>query len=160
MNGSPAGALTCVFDIDRSSKSPGSMRLLGGLRGWPRKGRIRLEAGQQCVQACVALLPVVLVTDEPGGSLAEVLRLEVAESSGLASTARDETRSLKHLEMPRDRRLRHAERLHELADGLVAALGQPGEDGATSRVGQGTEDGVERIWLHLDNHYVIERCGD
>ena len=70
------------------------------------------------------------VADEPGRRLAERLRFQVAEPSGPGVGARS-ARLLQHLQVPRDRRLRHRERTSELADGQVAAVGEPGEDRPT-----------------------------
>ena len=122
--------------------------------------RVGLETGQEGIEPGVALVPVVLVADEPGRGLAEALPFQVAQPRGLASAPGDQPCPLQHLEVPRDRRLRHRERTSELADGQVAAVGQPGEDRPTGRIGQGAEDGAELVWLHLHNHYVIEQRGD
>jgi hypothetical protein len=54
----------------------------------------------------------------------------------------NEAGPLEHLEVLRDRGLRHGKRLCELVHG-GCARGQPGEDGAPCRIGKRCEGGVE-----------------
>ena len=68
--------------------------------------------------------------------------LEPARPALRVAPARDEPGALEHLEVHRDRGLAHRERLGELVtDGL--ARGQPRQDRAPGRIGEGGEGGVE-----------------
>ena len=74
---------------------------------------------------------------------------------------RDQPGSLQHLEVLRDRRLRHRERRAQVAHRQVA-LGEAGEDRAAGGIGEGAEDGAQlvghRFGRRLHNQTVID-CG-
>src|SRR5271170_6546519 len=69
-----------------------------------------LQCRQQVVEPLVALVPEPLVAGQPGGHLAERFRLQAAEPCGRPPCPRDQARLLKHLQVPGNGRLGHAER--------------------------------------------------
>ena len=105
------GRLDLRFGHGRSSWLRSSIdHSLGRRRIDPASGRVGLEAGEQRVEAPMALVPPRLVLGEPFRGVAERRRLEVAQPGGRAPRPRDQPGSLEDLEVARDRRLRHRER--------------------------------------------------
>src|SRR5919112_4528981 len=82
---------------------------------------------EERIELVEPLVPERLVAREPLGRLSQRLRLEVAQACRCAPAPRDEASGLEHLEVARDRGLRHPERGCEIAHGKVA-LCQARED--------------------------------
>ena len=97
-----------------------------------------LQRREERVEPAMALVPERLVAGEPLRRVAQALPFQVAEPGSRPATARNEPCPLEHLEVLRDRRLRHRERGRKLGDRQVAGR-QAGKDGAASRVGEGAE---------------------
>jgi hypothetical protein len=85
-------------------------------------------------EAAVALDPARGVPHRPGP--------ETAPPHAALLGAREEPGPFEHAEMLVHARERHPERARELGDGGLAS-GEPGENGAPGRIGEGREDGVE-----------------
>src|SRR5437773_2514127 len=75
------------------------------------------------------------------------LRLESARPPLRVAAARDEPRMLEHLEVLRDRRLTHCERLGQVHHARLARR-EPGENRPSRRVGQCGESHIESINAH------------
>ena len=116
-----------------------------GLHSW---SFLSLSFGEQLVQLVEPLVPERLVAGEPFGCVAKWLGLEVAQPGGRPAGPRDEAGALEHLEVPRDRRLRHRERGGEVPHGQVA-LGQASEDRPAGWIRERPEHLAELVDLHL-----------
>src|SRR5215210_2701374 len=93
-------------------------------------------------------LPGLLARLHPVDRLVERLGLEPARPPLRLPAADDQPRALEHLQVPRDRREAHRERLRELVDGRLA-LGEAREDRAARRVGEGGEREAEVVGRHV-----------
>src|SRR6185295_4491722 len=101
-----------------------------------------LELVEQRVEPLEIRVPHLPITLDPQIRGLEGLCLEVTRPPLRISAARDEPRALEHLEVLRDRRLAHIERLGELVDRGIAGS-QTREYRAPCRIGEGGEDRVE-----------------
>ena len=80
--------------------------------------------------------------------------MQAAAAHATVLAVLDESGAVQHAQVLADRGQGHAEGLCQLADGCFAQ-GQPGQDSAARRVGQGAEGGVERgRRLPMLNHMV------
>src|SRR5262249_16731314 len=122
---------------------------------WRRARSVRASLGSIIVLLRRQLVQVVVETREtrvpesaivirPFGHLLDRRGLEVTGSPLRVAPARDEARTLEHLEMLRDGRPAHRERFGELADGAIPAR-ETREDGAPSRIGESSERERELI---------------
>src|SRR5215467_4622919 len=98
------------------------------------------------VEPAEALVPEASVRLHPVRDLAQGSRLEPAEAPLRVRALRDQARPLENLEVLRDGRLRHLERLGQLPHGRLA-VGQAGQDGAPGGVGESREDAAQAIKL-------------
>jgi hypothetical protein len=85
---------------------------------------------------------------DPGGHVAQALRLEPARPPLSLASLLDQTGPLQHLEVFRDGRKTEIERGRQLRDRRLT-LGQPGQDGSTGRIGEGRERGAQVVGLRL-----------
>jgi len=119
------------------------------------------------VQPVVAVGPDLPVALDPADGLVEALRLQDAGPRLSCAGPRDEAGLLQHLQVFRDRLLRHRERLGELVHRRVAA-GEPFQDRAPGGVGQGRENQGQVVFqdrhvptlsttLKLHNLRVVDR---
>ena len=110
---------------------------------------------RQLVETIEPGLPHLAVPFDPVGHFFQRRGLETAGAPLRVASARDQAGPLEHLQVFRDRRHAHVERLRELGDRRLAG-GETGENGAAGRVGQGAERGVEGAvrTLSVYNHSV------
>src|SRR2546421_312320 len=94
-----------------------------------------LDLVQKLVQAPEALLPERAVALDPLVRHPERSRVQTGRPPLGLATALDELRALEHLQMLRDRRQAHVERLRELGHGGLAS----GEDRPPRGIGKGRE---------------------
>src|SRR5262245_27736152 len=107
----------------------------------------RLQVFEDVVQASEVAFPILAIALEPRARFREGAGLESARAPLSVASARDEPGPLEHLEMFRDRRLAHFEGGGELHDRSIAAR-QTSEDGASGRIRERRERGVEGMGLH------------
>src|ERR671914_2331640 len=93
-------------------------------------------------------LPRPLARLPPLNRLVERVGLQPARPPLSLPAADDQSRALEHLEVARDRRQAHRERLRQLLDGRLA-LGETGQHGAARRVGESGEGQAELIGWHV-----------
>src|SRR3954452_3203751 len=103
---------------------------------------------QVSVESVHAGLPGALARLHPVDRLVEGVGLHAARPQLGVAAARDQSGALEHLEVARDRRQAHRERLRQLADGRLA-LRQAGQDRAARRVGERGEGEAELVGLHV-----------
>src|SRR5687768_6261303 len=99
-------------------------------------------------------LPRLLARPHPLHRLVERLGLHPARPPLGLPAADDQPRSLEHLEVARDRRQGHWERLRQLAHGRLP-LGQTGQDRAARRIGEGGEGEAELVGWHVGRHVTV-----
>jgi hypothetical protein len=97
-----------------------------------------LDLLQVPVEPVDAALPQLTSSVHPHRCLLESLDSQAARPRLRRPSARDQAGLLEHLQVARDRRQAHGERLRELLDRRVA-LGEPLEDRQAGRVAQGGE---------------------
>src|SRR5829696_2568832 len=93
-------------------------------------------------------LPRLLARLHPLDRLVKRIGLQPARPRLRLPAADDESRALEHLEVARDRRQAHRERLRQLVHGRLA-LGEAGEYRATGRIGEGGEREAELVGRHV-----------
>src|SRR6266540_202481 len=119
----------------------------------------RLELLQVLLQPVVALLPEAAVPLGPLGDLLEWPRLEPGGPPLPLPASCDEPRPLQHLQVLRDRRQAHLERLRQLGDGSLPRR-QPREDRPPRGIREGPEGavqpfgGLQHSPLHVYNQKV------
>ena len=106
--------------------------------------RVVLQFIEVVVQAVEACFPVASVAFEPLGDVPEGCGGKVAGSPLRMAAALDEACTLEHLEVLRDRRKAHRERLRELGDGGVAVR-ERGQDRPSGGIRERCEGGAERV---------------
>src|SRR5262245_14908137 len=106
-----------------------------------------LQLAQVIVQAIETFLPEAAIGLEPRIDALEGVGLDAAGPPLRLAAARDEARTLQHLEMLGDGRKAHLERLRHLGHGRLAQH-EPRQDGATRRIGESRERGAEAIGRH------------
>src|SRR5262245_61567 len=105
------------------------------------------ELTQVRVEAVEALLPEAPVEGRPVGDVLEGRRLQPARTPLRLAAAGDQSGALEHLQVLRDRRHAHVERLGELGDGRLARR-EPRENGAARRVRERRKRRAELIECH------------
>src|SRR5688572_19766059 len=111
-----------------------------------------LELLQVVVQPVVALVPEAPVPLGPLGDLLERLGLEPCGPPLPLPTSHDEPRPLEHLQVLRDGRHAHLERLRQLGDGGLPRR-QPAEDRPPSGIRERRERSIEALGSHSRNHH-------
>src|SRR5438445_2512779 len=106
-----------------------------------------LELVQVLIQPVVALLPETPVPLGPRGDLLERPRLQPGGPPLPLPAPRDQSRPLEHLQMLRDRRQAHLERLGQFGDG-----GLPGRQSRENRPPGGIRQGRERPVQLVGHH--------
>src|SRR5690349_14638371 len=108
---------------------------------------LSLKFVEVIAQAVEALFPEPAVLSDPIRDLPQRLRVEAAGPPLRPPALRDQAGALQHLEVLGHGGQGHVERLGELLDrGL--ARGEPREDRAAGRVGEGREGGAELVGRH------------
>src|SRR6516165_324860 len=108
---------------------------------------LRLQLLQIGVQAVEAFVEKASVMAQPIIDVLESARLDTARPPLRLAAACDQAGALKHLQVLRDRRKSHGERLGEFGH-RGFAQGEPRQNGPASRVGERGEDGVQRQLNH------------
>src|SRR5437588_386865 len=106
-----------------------------------------LELVQVLVQSVVALFPEPTVPLGPLGDLLQRARLEPGGPPLALPAPRDQPGSLEHLQVLRDRRHGHLERLGQLGDGGLSGR-EPREDGPPRGIREGRERSVQLVCRH------------
>jgi len=88
-------------------------------------------------------LPEHAVVGDPVRGGPHRLRLEAAVVDATLLAARQQPGALEDAQVLRDGRQRDRERARQLRHGDVGRLGQPRQDRATRRIGEGAERGVQ-----------------
>src|SRR5262245_51777427 len=96
---------------------------------------LRLELVEQRVEAREVRVPDLAVVLDPRVRRLERFRFDPARSSLRVAAARDQSSTLEHLQMLRDRGLAHIERLSELVDRCLAES-ESGENRTPRWVGE------------------------
>src|SRR5215470_7028412 len=109
------------------------------------------ELFEVVVHPVEAGLPDGPVAFRPGRDLLQRCRVQGARSVLGSLTAHDQAGPFQHLDVFRDRRKLHLERLGELVDGC-AAFCEAGEDRAPCRVSQGGEGLAEPVLIDRRHH--------
>src|SRR5262245_8057418 len=99
------------------------------------------EVGCHLVEA---LLPEAPIDRQPVIDRLEAFWLELARPPLCLAAARNETSTLEHLEMPRNRRQANLEGFGQLVYSGLAVC-EARENGASRRVGQGREGGRQQV---------------
>jgi hypothetical protein len=107
---------------------------------------------QQRFQPIQAGVPEGLVSPQPFVGCAQRCGIQMAHMDAAKHLARDEAGAFERLDVLGRRRQRHAQRLGQLANGLLA-LRQAMEHLPPRRVTQGVEDGIELGFVKF-NHVV------
>src|SRR5205807_10194890 len=87
--------------------------------------------------------------------LVERVGLQPARPPLSLPAADDHSRTLEHLEVARDRRQAHRERLRQLLHGRLA-LGEAGQDRAARRIGESGEGEAELVGWHVTVRLINE----
>src|SRR5262252_5229417 len=140
-----AGGASTMRSISTASAEPLSVIALA-LRG--------LELFEIVVHPVEAGLPDGPVAFSPGRDLLKWRRVQGARSVLGSLTPHHQPGPFQHLDVFRDRRKRHLERLGELVDGR-AAFCEAGEDRSPRRVGQGGEGLAEPVLVDRRRHAPI-----
>src|SRR5215217_4037370 len=93
-------------------------------------------------------LPRRLSRQHPLHRLIKRVRLQPARPPLSLPAAHDQSGALEHLEVARDCRQAHRERLRQLVHGRLA-LGESGQDRAARRIGESGEGEAELVGWHL-----------
>src|SRR6476659_10392145 len=115
------------------STAPNAARLL-----------LALQSAQVVLQSIELSLPQLAVFLDIVGDLLEGRGSDSAGPPLRLASLRDEPRLLQHLQVPRDRGEADVEGLGELVD-CGFARGEPREDGASRRIGEGRERHAEAV---------------
>src|SRR5262249_44914614 len=109
---------------------------------------------QIVIQAIEALLPETAIVFQPVAGILERARPKPAGPPLRLATAGDQTGALEHLEMLRNGRKAHRERVGQLRDRCLAR-GEARKDRTPSGIGEGGGSGAQAIRRHaLDNPSV------
>src|SRR5580704_3725379 len=103
---------------------------------------VRLHFSQQSVEPLEPALPELAVTLEPCRGVGQWLGFEAARPPLGVAAAGNQTGAFQHFQVLGDCRLRHRKRLGQLSYGSFSR-GEPGQDGAAGRIGQGGEGRVQ-----------------
>ena len=148
------GASNSRVDVDERNAVRGASSLRGSHRlalllvAGRHRSRTWIAGGPRAARrALEALVPVLVVGDQPLRGVPERRGLEVAQPGGRLPVARDQSGLFEHLEVPRDGRLRDAERGRQLGD-IGVTRRQPGEDRAAGRIGEGSEHDAQLVDGH------------
>src|SRR6185312_10223444 len=101
-----------------------------------------LDGLEVVIQRVEARVPEVAILLDPIRYFLERRRFDSRGAPLCVASARDQSGTLEHLEMPRDRRLADGERLRQLRDRRLSC-GEARKNCAPGGVGEGRESGVE-----------------
>src|SRR5215469_17745441 len=134
--------------IERASISP----LVSFLAATPLL--LALQLLQIHIEPIEALFPEFAIAPQPDVDVLERRALDAARPPLRFAAARDQARTLQHLQMLRHRRQAHVKRLGQLGDGCLAQR-QTREDRTPGRIGERGEGGAETVSRHAVLNRVI-----
>src|SRR5829696_6315098 len=105
-------------------------------------------SAQMRLESVYSGLPRRLSRQHPLHRLVERVGLQPARPPLSLPAAHDQSSVLEHLEVARDRRQGHRERLRQLVHGRLT-LGEAGQDRAAGRIGESGEGDAELVGWHL-----------